>query len=402
MTQSPPPAGLLPLLTVLNANGILAAGMYLPSLPSIGQALQAPADMLPLTLSVYLAAFAVGQLGFGPLSDRWGRRGLLLAGLMMMAAGSFFCAFAGSLDQLLLARAAQGLGAASGMVTGRAVLNDVYERAEAARATSVVSAALAIAPIVSPILGGIVEQAFGWRGNFLASGIVTLAAFAAAYWRLPETHRPGPAKESLLGGMVRSYGFLLSSRAFLTFALVNLAIFAGLHGFNAGSPQLMIGELGLSPFAYGLLAATASAGYFLGALLSSRLVAKLGVLVMIDAGVACMVAGGVGLALYAELFGTSITAIVATRALWAVGMGLALPNTVVSAVGVNRAMLGSAAALSGFLQTSGGMAGSAANSFFPAGDMLSLGLAFGGTAVFGLIVWLGNRPAARASIERPD
>lgn len=398
MPKSPPPAGLLLLLTILFANGILAATMYLPSLPTIGRDLDASADALPLTLTVYFATFAGGQLVYGPLSDRYGRRPLLLGGLVIMVLGSIACGLADSIAALLWARAVQGLGAASAMATGRAIVNDAYDRKQAARATSVVSASLALAPIAAPVLGGLVEHYLDWRWNFWISGGITAAVLLVLLRRLPETHTPVSDTGPLLRGIAKAYGFLLSSRAFMTLGLLNLAIFAGLHGFNAGAPTVLIETLGINPVLFGVLTALGAGGFFLGSLLSSWLVGRLGMLRLIDAGVVCMLLGAAGLAVYVELFEPSVAAIIGLRLLWAVGMGLALPNSVVVAVGVNPATLGAGAALSGFLQTAGGGFGSAVNSFFPAGDPLSLGLAFGSTAVFGCMIWLMGRMAVERSI----
>ncbi len=398
MSKPHPPAGLLLLLSILFSNGILAATMYLPSLPAIGHWLDAPADALPLTLTVYFITFAGGQLVFGPLSDRYGRRPLLFGGLLIMILGSAACALADSLAALLWARAVQGLGAASTMATGRAIINDAYDRNQAARAASVVSAALALAPIVAPVLGGLVEHYLDWRATFWLSGAVTLAVLLLLIRRLPETNPPVANSGSLLGGIFRAYGFLLTSRAFLTFGLLNLAIFAGLHGFNAGAPTVLIGTLGITPVAYGILIAVGSGGFFLGAMISSWFGGRLGMMRMIDAGVICMLVGAVGIALYVELVGPSVTAIIVLRVLWATGMGLALPNSAISAVGINPAAIGAGAALSGFLQTAGGGFGSAMNALFPAGDPLSLGLAFASTGLLCAVVWWSNRAAARAAI----
>jgi DHA1 family bicyclomycin/chloramphenicol resistance-like MFS transporter len=397
MTKQSTPAGLLLLLTILFSNGILAATMYLPSLPTIAAELAAPADVLPLTLTVYFITYAGGQLVFGPLSDRYGRRPLLLGGLVLLAAGSAACALAGSLTGLLWARAAQGLGAAGAMVAGRAIVNDAYERSQAARATSVISAALAVAPILAPMLGGLVEHFIDWRANFWISGGVTIMVLAVLSLRMPETHRPAMPVDSLLAGFLRGYGVLLGSRTFLTFGLLNLAIFAGLHGFSAGAPAVLIGTMQLDAVSYGVLTALGSAGFFVGAVGSSWFGGRFGLRRMIDAGVACMLAGAGGLALYVLVLEPSVTAIIALRMLWAVGMGLALPNSVVAAVGVNPATIGAGAALSGFLQTVGGVAGSAVNALFPAGDPLSLGLAFACTALLGTAVWGMSRNTAAPS-----
>lgn len=400
MSKPPPPAGLLLLLTILFANGILAATMYLPSLPAISEALAVPVDMLPLTLTVYFVTFAGGQLVYGPLSDRYGRRPLLLGGLVIMVLGSVACALADSLSALLWARAVQGLGAASAMATGRAIVNDVYDRQQAARATSVISASLALAPIIAPVLGGLVEHYLDWRINFWINGGITLAVLLILVRRLPETHIPAAANGSLLRGVIAAYAFLLSNRAFLTFGLLNLAIFAGLHGFSAGAPAVLIGTMDLSAVNYGILIAFGSAGFFIGALLSSWLGGRLGLLRMIDAGVIFTLLGGVGMALYVALVEPSVMAIILLRLIWAIGMGLAMPNSVVGAVGVNPATLGAGAALSGFLQTAGGGLGSAVNALVPAGDPLALALAFAGTAVFGAAVWIISRRAARAALAR--
>lgn len=387
------------LLTILFANGILAATMYLPSLPTVGGDLGAAAEALPLTLTVYLATFAGGQLVYGPLSDRYGRRPMLFGGLVIMVAGSVACALSDSLTAFLWARALQGLGAASAMATGRAIVNDAYDRKHAARATSLISASLAVAPVIAPVLGGLIEHYLNWRANFWFSGGITAVVLGILMLRLPETLRRGEGPVgSLLGGILRAYAFLLQSRAFLTFGLLNFAIFAGLHGFNAAAPAVLIGTLDLSPVAFGILTALGSAGFFLGALLSSWLGGRLGLVRLIDAGVVCMLVGAVGLALYVEFLAPDITAIIVLRMLWAVGMGLALPNSVVAAIGVNPLALGAGAALSGFLQTTGGGMGSAVNSLFPAGDPLSLGLAFAGTALFGAAVWWSNRSAAAAAM----
>ncbi|MEK9968013.1 MAG: multidrug effflux MFS transporter [Ferrovibrio sp.] len=400
MPKPSPPAGLLLLLTILFSNGILAATMYLPSLPAIGTELSAPADALPLTLTVYFITFAGGQLVFGPLSDRYGRRPLLVGGLAAMAAGSVACALAGSLDGLLLARAAQGVGAASAMAIGRAIINDVYERTQAARATSVVSAALAIAPIMAPMLGGLVEHYAGWRANFWINGGVTLVVMLVLLWRMPETGVvPDADSGPLLSGILRTYGFLLGSRIFLTFGLLNMAVFAGLHGFSSAAPAVLIGTMNLDAVSFGALMAFGSAGFFIGAVVSSWFGARLGLQRMIDLGVWCMVAGAVGMVLWGEVFGPSVTVIVVMRMLWAVGMGMALPNSVVAAIGVNPAALGAGAALAGFLQTMGGVMGSAVSALFPAGDPLSLALAFACTALFGAVVWHMNRDAAVPALK---
>ncbi|MBX3455393.1 Bcr/CflA family efflux MFS transporter [Ferrovibrio sp.] len=390
--------GLLILLTVLNGNAIMAATVYLPSLPSIGRALDIPAEVMPLTLTIYLMAFGFGQLLFGPLSDRLGRRRVLLAGLVAMVMGSVACAMAGSLTGLLAARLLQGLGAAAGMASGRAVLNDVYVGPAAARASSIVSASLALAPILAPLLGGLIEEGLGWRANFAFSGLITVVVLAALFFRLPETHRPGPPQASLARQMLHSYGLLLHSRAFLSLIIVSSCIYAGLHGFNSGAPAVMIETLGVSPVLYGLLAASASAGFFAGAMIASLFGLRLGVLHVISLGGLFLALGGIGLAVWVEMVGASVESIVISRMIWAIGMGLAMPTSMTAAIGLNRSMLGAGAALAGFTQTMGGALGAAAIAMFPAGNPHVLALVCGGTVVLGVLCWIGNYRAIRRAV----
>jgi len=399
MPKFHPPRGLIAVLSILNANGILAATMYLPSVPAISGVLSVSQEAMAYTLTVYMATFAGGQLLFGPLSDRWGRRPFLLAGMAIMMLGSIACALADSLDDLLFARMAQGFGAASGMVTSRAVLNDVYEREEATRALARVSAALALAPIMAPIVGGLVQQYVGWRGNFLLSAAVTLAVLVILFLRLPETHVPAPSVRSFFATTSANYRQLLTSRVFLVFTLINVAVFAGLHGFNAGAPAVMIVRLGLEPAVYGALIATSSAGFFLGSLLSSWFGGRMGPVWMLQVGLGLLAAGAAGMACYAALAGPSVGAIVGLRFVWTVGMGIVLPVAVVAAMGVFPEARGASSALSGFIQTAGGALGAAAVGLLPAGEILPLSLVFAATAMLGILAWLGSYRLARAQLE---
>lgn len=398
MTKSAPPAGLIPLLAILNGNGILAATVYLPSLPSMAEALGVPGGALAYTLTAYFATYAGGQLLFGPLSDRWGRRPFLLAGMAIMAASAGACAIADSLDALIWARLVQGIGAAASVVSSRAVLSDVYERDDAARALSLVSAALALAPIIAPLIGGLIEQYVGWRANFVFSGLLTLAVLAVMFLRLPETHRPGPPQHSLFAATLGNYRSLFASRAFMAFAIVNVSIFAGLHVFNAGMPSVMIDRLDVMPATYGVLSATSGAGFFAGAMLSTWFGRRFGALRMIDFGIALLIVGAMGLALHDLCCGASVAVIVVARFVWAVGMGAALPSTVASAMELFPRARGVSSALSGFLQTASGAIGAGVVGFLPTGEALPLALVFAATAAIGLINWALNRRAAAAGL----
>jgi len=385
-------------IAVINANSIMAATLYLPSYPAIARALDVPLAALPLTLSLYFLAFATGQLIVGPLSDRFGRRWLLLGGISILTVSSLVCALAQSFDALLIGRIAQGFGAGAGMVIIRTIVNDLFAGREAARIASMITASLALVPIMAPTIGGVMEHFLGWTAGFWLTAGSSLLVVLVIYLRVPETHKPPEASGPLLLGFLQSYSRLLGSRAFMGFALVNVGIMAGTQGFAAGAPAVIIDYLGIDPVRFGLLMSLTAAGFLAGSLTSSLGSARLGQGGMINTGLCFIGAGAAAIFLATEIFpGETVPlliGIIGGRLVWTVGMGMALPNSVNGAIGVNRAALGAGAALTGFMQTVGGGLGAAANSLFPAGDPLYFGLAFGGTALFTVLAWLLCRKAS--------
>lgn len=385
-------------IALINANSILAATLYLPSYPAIARALEVPLSALPLTLSLYFLAFSIGQLITGPLSDRFGRRWLLLGGIAILTLSSLLCALAQSFDALLLGRIAQGFGAGAGMVIIRTMVNDLFAGREAARIASMITASLALVPIMAPTIGGVLEHFLGWTAGFWFTAGSSMLVLVVIYLRVPETHQPPEATGPLLLGFLQSYRRLLGSRAFLGFALVNVGIMAGMQGFAAGAPAVIIDYMGVDPVRFGLLISLTAAGFMVGSVTSSFGGARLGQGGMISAGLCFIGVGAALIFLATEMFPGEMTpllvGILAGRLIWTIGMGMALPNSVNGAIGVNRAALGAGAALTGFMQTVGGGLGAAANALFPAGDPVYFGLAFGGTAAFTVLAWLICRKAS--------
>jgi DHA1 family bicyclomycin/chloramphenicol resistance-like MFS transporter len=176
------------LLTALVALGPLSTDLYLPSLPALTAYFGVGEAAGQLTLSAFLLGLAGGQIIYGPLSDRYGRRPVLLFGLALYAIASIVCVFAPSIQVLVIARFCQACGACVGPVLGRAVVRDVYGREGAARILSYLSAAIALAPAIGPIIGGFVETWFGWRANFIVLSLYGAAALALTFAILPETN----------------------------------------------------------------------------------------------------------------------------------------------------------------------------------------------------------------------
>ena len=191
--------GLTLLLAMLTALGPLSMDMYLPSLPDIAHVLDAPVARTQLTISSYLIGFAVGQMIYGPLSDRYGRRPVLLAAVALYLASTLACAAAQSVDLLIAARLLQGISGSGAIVLARAIVRDVYSGVQAARELSLMGSISATAPIVAPMIGGVLQAGFGWRANFFCMSVGGLIALLVAGRLLPETLRPDNRAESLVG-----------------------------------------------------------------------------------------------------------------------------------------------------------------------------------------------------------
>lgn len=338
------------IVTALVGFGAISTDLYLPSLPAIAGHFRAETGAAQLTLSVFLVGFAVSQLVYGPLSDRFGRRPVLVGGLLIFTAASTACALADSLAMLIVARFFQALGACAGPVLGRAIVRDIYGREQAARVMSYISTAMALAPALGPILGGVIQDWLGWRANFgalVAIGMIALLAVLAA---LPETNRwrdpaaTGPAR--LFG----NYVGLLADPLYRGYVLICALAYAGLFAFISGSSFVLIETLGLTPLQFGLCFASMVTGYMAGTFTSARLTLRLGLERLVAAGAwAGCIGGALGTGF--TLAGlVTLPTLLAPVFLFALGAGLMLPNAIAGAIGPFPEKAGSASALLGFLQ----------------------------------------------------
>ncbi|MBL8833706.1 MAG: multidrug effflux MFS transporter [Rhodospirillales bacterium] len=360
MNADPRPAGgrlLLALIIALVAVGPLSTDLYLPSLPAIGRDLGADVAGTQLTLSMYMVAFALAQLVYGPLSDRFGRRPVVIGGIAIYVAATVACAFAATIDQLVAARALQAAGACAGVVLGRAIVRDVYGRDGAARMLALVGSVMAFAPAIGPVLGGIVEVHFGWRWNFALLLAFSAALLALLAWKLVETNRQRDAAALDPARMLRNYATLLRDRRYLGYALCVSFGYGGLFAFISGSSFVLIDDLGLAPDVYSWFFLMCVVGYFLGAQTAAHLTMRLGVDRMLMLGAAVNVAGGTGM-LAAALSGivtpdvAGAAYLVFPMAVFVLGMGIGMPNGQGGALGPYPHMAGSASALMGFIQMS--------------------------------------------------
>jgi DHA1 family bicyclomycin/chloramphenicol resistance-like MFS transporter len=342
--------GLTLLLAMLTALGPLSMDMYLPSLPDIAHVLGAPVARTQLTISSYLIGFAVGQMIYGPLSDRYGRRPVLLAAVALYLASTLACAAAQSVDLLIAARLLQGISGSGAIVLARAIVRDVYSGVQAARELSLMGSISATAPIVAPMIGGVLQAGFGWRANFICMSVGGLIALLVAGRLLPETLRPDNRASPLsFFSMMRGYGAVARHRGFLVYLGIITTTYAGLFAWVSGASVVLQGVYGMSAVAFGFTFALGAAGYMLGAMIATRLVVRLGLDRTIGVGVVVIAAGGLSLAL-AVATGVPGLWLVAAMALYLAGVGLAMPQAMAGALTPFPDRAGTAASLMGLVQ----------------------------------------------------
>src|SRR5215210_8820507 len=341
--------GFIALLIAVSAVSPLGINMYLPSMPGMARALGVDFATIQLTLSLYFAAMALGQLIVGPLSDRFGRRPVLLVGLTVFVIGSLICLTAQNVGFLILGRVVQAMGGSAGITLSRAIVRDLYGRNQVASMIGYVTMGMAVAPMIAPTIGGVLETLFGWRASFaflmVFGGVVLLFAF----WYLSETNRNRGSAETARQ-LMHGYGYLARSRLFWGYTLTTGFISAVFFAFLAGAPYVMIELMGRSPAEYGFYSAIVPSGYILGNFVSGRLAGHVGPNRMILAGsimalarVAAMAAAfATGFVLPAALFGPMFFI--------GAGNGLVLPSAIAGAVSVKPDVAGAAAGLSGSVQ----------------------------------------------------
>ncbi|MCW0235880.1 MAG: multidrug effflux MFS transporter [Ferrovibrio sp.] len=350
--MSVPPIRRLPsvfILVAMTALGPLALNIFMPSMPGLAKDFDVEYGFVQLTLTFYLIGLGAAQLVYGPISDRWGRRPVLLWGLGIYCIGSIACALAPSIVWLMLGRVLQALGGCAGLVLGRAIIRDLYDRDRSAAMIGYVTMAMSLAPMLSPALGGYLDTLFGWRASFAFCSLAGLAVYVWVIFTLPETL----AQRGLGVGaaaLLRGYGALLRSPAFCGYVLQTAFTSGVFFAFIAGAPFVVVTVMGLPASAYGLWFIVVSIGYLAGNFLTGRFAVRLGVDRMIAYGAVAQLVGISALALASWLGPLNLPGIFLPMAVVAMSNGLTLPNGIAGAISVNPRAAGAAAGLSGALQ----------------------------------------------------
>ena len=355
------------LLGMLTALPALGTDLYLPALPAVAQSLGVPVSAAQFTLTTYFIGLAIGMFAWGPLSDRFGRKPVLITGLALMLVASLIGAFVTSIGALSAARFVQGLAAASGSLIGRAIVRDLHAHEQAARLLARMSIVFSIVPIAAPLAGALLTEAGGWPLVIAAMSAVSVALLVALV-PLAET-APAERRSVHPGAIARTFGALLVDRRFLApFSLI-LCAQVGILAWVSNSSFTLVRGLGVSVTAFSLMFALVMLGQIGGAWSSSRLVLRLGIRRLLSIGSTLMFAAGTGAALLAWLGVGHWSAVVLPFMVFLFGTAMIMPNAM-------------AAALSPFPQAAGSATSLIGAIGFGSGALIStlLGAAFDGSA----------------------
>lgn len=337
------------LLVALTAAAPVALQIFLPALPALQRHFEVSTGVAQYTLTFSILANAIATLGYGPLSDHFGRRPVLIGGLTLFLVGSLAAVVAPTIGTLVVARILQSAGAASGMVLARAILRDLYETEQAARAIAYLTMAMVAAPMVSPTLGAVLVDTLSWRAVFVVLAIFALLLLVASHRHLVETRRP-PEGGGRGIGLIRGAAVLARRPPFLAYILQSTFAISTFFAFLAGAPYFMVNILGRSATEYGLFFIMVSGSYMAGNFLSARLVHRFGIDRLIVSGSALTLAA-IAASAAAMWHGVwEPLMLFAPMGVAAIGNGLSIPNSMAGAMSVNRDLAGTASGLAGFTQ----------------------------------------------------
>lgn len=375
IASAPPPATgwLIALLLAVTGFGLIAMTLCLPSMTSWAAEFGAPQSSVQLTFSSFVIGLGGAQVIYGPLSDRHGRRRLLLIGFVLAVLGSLICALATTLPLLIAARFVQGAGAAAGMVIGRAMVQDYFSGPERPRIMAYIGMVLGICPPLATVVGGQLHVQFGWRANFVLAALCALLLLLAVAWLVPRDGRVAGERAHWLREFVSAYASLARLPAYLAYCVILSMCTGAFYVFLAGVPVVLT-NYGVGPAAIGWYIIFPPICYIAGNFLTSRLLRHTSETRLMFLGHATTLCGIAASLLLAWVGVRSPFAVVAPLALLGLGHGLLMPSTLAGTVSLVPALAGAAAAGAGLAQQFFGAFGAYVVGLFRHDDAINLGL----------------------------
>ncbi|MGK6351200.1 multidrug effflux MFS transporter [Parapedobacter sp. DT-150] len=379
-------------LGLLSAIGPFSIDMYLPGFDSIAASLDTTVAHIQLSLTSFFVGIASGQIVYGPLLDRYGRKIPLIVGLIIYIAASIGCALTNSADNLIIYRFIQALGSCGGMVASRAMVRDFFGPSESAKVFSLLMLVIGISPILAPTVGSFVIAHWNWHGIFLVLAVITTLILLAVVFFLPESKGPNPEMSLMPRPITQSYWQVFKNRQFFTYAFAGGLASSGLYAYLAGSPFVMITLYGLNEKQYGLVFALIASALITASQLNSFLLNRYSSEKV--AKIALIVQSSVGLILTALCVTDTINlyTMVALIFLFLGSQGFVFPNTSALALGPFSRLAGSASALLGSLQMAIGALSSGLVSYFHNGTTIPMAGMMAGCACLSLFILLVFRP----------
>jgi DHA1 family bicyclomycin/chloramphenicol resistance-like MFS transporter len=384
------------------ALGPISLALYTPAMPTLVEAFGTDPATVKLTITLYFFGFAFAQIVCGPLSDAYGRKPVALSFFSIYLIGSVVAVFAPTITWLLVARGLQGIGAAAGVATSRAVVRDQFTGQASARIMNLIGLIFAIGPAISPSVGALLLRTLGWHAIFASMVVYGLVVVMVTIFAISETNPNINPAAAHPRNILRSYAALARDRTFMRFSLIMSCAFGALYTLPALLPFVLIGMVGLTPTQYGLATLIQTASYACGNLVTMQLLRRYDAVRLVPFGIAIFCFAALIMAVGLRFFPPSLATVIGPAALWAFGSAWIVPGATTAALANAGDRAGAASAFMGFLQIGGGLAGSLVAAVIFADAFQALinvlpALAIAGAAGYALLS--GGRPGWR---REPD
>ncbi len=389
------------ILGLLTAIGPFSIDMYLPAFPAIASGLNTSVAQVMLSLSSFFIGISAGQLVYGPMLERFGRKKPLYVGLIIYFFASAGCAFTGSVNALIAFRFLQALGICAGLVTSRAMVRDLFEVKETAKVFSALMLVVAVSPIIAPTVGGYVTSALGWRYVFAVLMVVDLAVLAAVFFLLPESKKADPSHSLRPRAVTRNFVGILTHPQFYIYALTGAVASSGLYAYISGSPQVFIELFRVNEKQYGWIFAIIAIGIISASQINTFALRKYQSERIIQTALIFQIVVGVTLAGMAFFSRSELYTTIALIFLYVGCQGFIFPNASALTMAAFGHNAGNASALMGAIQMGIGATASAAVSFLQNNTALPMAgvMAFCSVSALSIFMMRGKITVQQPTLE---